>query len=156
MASAKKKSDDEVEPTADPEDRLEGGALGRDPDALDDAGLDDDDDDGALEDVPATAEGKASAIRLIDLLLEKKALALHVAKPSTALVEAVARALEWPGPVNRRANKLSDAIVDSDDVDELFVDDDGPADACWPPRADRMQWSRAGSRAGEWSLFRWC
>lgn len=123
MASAKKKSDDEVEPTADPEDRLQL-ALARgegDPDAdLDD----EDDDDDALEDVPATAEGKASALRLIDLLVEKKALALHVEKPSTALIEAVARALEWPGPVNRRANKLSDAIVDSDDVDELFVDDD--------------------------------
>ncbi len=122
MASAKKKSDDEVEPTADPQDRLQEAAPAGDLDAdLDD---DDDDDDGALEDVPATAEGKASALRLIDLLLEKKALALHVAKPSTGLIEAVARALEWPGPVNRRANKLSDAIVDSEDVDELFVDDD--------------------------------
>lgn len=120
MASAKKKSDDEVEPTADPEDRLQGSAV----DADLDADLDDDDDDDAVEDVPATAEGKASAVRLIELLLEKKALALHVAKPSTSLIEAVARALEWPGPVNRRANKLSDAIVDSDDVDELFVDDD--------------------------------
>ena len=123
MASAKKKSDDEVEPTADPEDRLQLALVRGEGDP--DAELDEDDEeDDALEDVPATAEGKASALRLIDLLVEKKALALHVAKPSTALIEAVARALEWPGPVNRRANKLSDAIVDSDDVDELFVDDD--------------------------------
>jgi hypothetical protein len=83
-----------------------------------------DEDDELPEEVPATAEGKASAVRLLDLLLEKKALALHVAKPSASLIEAVARALEWPGPAGRKASMLSDAIVDSDDVDELFVDDD--------------------------------
>jgi hypothetical protein len=83
-----------------------------------------DEDDELPEEVPATAEGKASAVRLLDLLVEKKALALHVAKPSAALVEAVARALEWPGPAARKASMLSDAIVDSDDVDELFVDDE--------------------------------
>lgn len=117
-----KKTDDEVEPTADPADRVEQSAPVGAPDAdLEDV---DDDDDDELEEVPATAEGKASAARLLDLLLEKKALALHVAKPSAKLIEVVAQAIEWPGPVNKRASKLSDAIVDSDDVDELFVDDE--------------------------------
>ncbi len=93
--------------------------------ALDDEdGLDDEDDEGEGEDVPATAAGKASAQRLLDLMVEKKALALHAAKPGKDLIENVARAIEWPGPVAQRATKLSNAIVDSDDVDELFVDDD--------------------------------
>jgi hypothetical protein len=119
-----KKTEDEVEPTADPADR----ALGRE--GLDgqleqdDELEDDEDDEDVLEDVPATPEGKASAARLLDLLVEKKALALHVAKPSPKLIDTVARALEWPGPTSKRASKLSDAIVDSEDVDELFVDDD--------------------------------
>ncbi len=83
-----------------------------------------DDDDDLGEEIPATAEGKASAARLLDLLVEKKALALHVAKASAPLIEAVAKALDWPGPVSRKATKLSDAIVESDEVDELFVDDE--------------------------------
>ncbi|MBX7197689.1 MAG: hypothetical protein K1X94_36925 [Sandaracinaceae bacterium] len=117
-----KKTEEEVEPTADPADA----GLGREDleDDLDDDVAEEEDDEDALDDIPATAEGKASAGRLIELLVEKKALALHVAKPSPSLIDAVARALEWPGPVNKRASKLSDAIVDSDDVDELFVDDD--------------------------------
>jgi len=95
-----------------------------DADAEDDDELDEDDDEGEGEDVPATAAGKASALRLLELMLEKKALALHAGKPGPDLIEAVARAIEWPGPVAQRATKLSNAIVDSDDVDELFVDDD--------------------------------
>lgn len=118
-----KKTEDEVEPTADPADRLERDNL--DGELDDEADLEDEgDDDEVLEEVAATAEGKASAARLLDLLVEKKGLALHSAKPSPKLIDAVARALEWPGPINKRASKLSDAIVDSDDVDELFVDDD--------------------------------
>jgi len=113
----KSKKSDELEEDLDPKD--EG------PDAaLDD---EDDEDEGGedeLEDVPATAAGRASAQRLLDLMVEKKALALHADKPGKDLVEAVARAIEWPGPIVQRANKLSNAIVDSDDVDELFVDDD--------------------------------
>ena len=110
MPSARKTEeiDDELEPAA--------GAEG-----------DDDEDDEAeevAEEVPATAAGKASAVRLIELMVEKKALALHVGKPGKELIEGVARALEWPGPIAQRANKLSDAIVDSEDVDELFIDDD--------------------------------
>ena len=31
---------------------------------------------------------------------------------------------QWPGPVAQRASKLSIAIVDSEDVDELFIDDE--------------------------------
>jgi hypothetical protein len=97
-----------------------------------DAALDEDDDDlddedegeGEGEDVPATAAGRASAQRLLDLMLEKKALALHADKPGKDLIEAVARSIEWPGPVSERASKLSNAIVDSEDVDELFIDDD--------------------------------
>lgn len=117
-----KKTEEEIVPTPDADEALEKDELdeGDAPDLADD----DDDDDDLVEDVPATAEGKASAARLIDLLVEKKALALHVPKPSAALIESVARALEWPGPIGKRANKLSDAIVDSDDVDELFVDDE--------------------------------
>ena len=105
---------------SDEEDDLEV----KDDAALDDDELDDEDEDGEAEDVPATAVGKASAQRLLDLMVEKKALALHAGKPGKDLIEAVARAIEWPGPVAQRASKLSNAIVDSDDVDELFVDDD--------------------------------
>jgi hypothetical protein len=83
-----------------------------------------DDDDAEELDVPATAAGKASAARLLDLLVEKKALALHAKKPGTELIEAVGRVLESPLPIKARANKLSDAIVDSEDVDELFLDDE--------------------------------
>lgn len=121
MARAKK-TEEEVEPTADPADRLERDNVEGDVDEddLEDEG----DDDEVLEEVPATAEGKASAARLLDLLVEKKGLALHAPKPSPKLIDAVARALEWPGPIGKRASKLSDAIVDSEDVDELFVDDD--------------------------------
>jgi len=97
----------------------------KDADALDDDDdLDDEDDEGEGEDVPASAVGRASAQRLIDLMVEKKALALHAAKPGKELIEAVARAIEWPGPIGQRANKLSNAIVDSEDVDELFIDDE--------------------------------
>jgi hypothetical protein len=96
-----------------------------DPDAAaDEDDLDDEDEEGEGEDVPATAAGRASAVRLLDLMVEKKALALHADKPGKDLIEAVARAIEWPGPIAQRANKLSNAIVDSDDVDELFIDDD--------------------------------
>jgi hypothetical protein len=118
-----KKTEDEVEPTADPADRLERDNLEGDLDE-DDALEAEGDDDDVLEDIPATAEGKASAARLLDLLVEKKGLALHVPKPTPKLIDTVARALEWPGPIGKRANKLSEAIVDSEDVDELFVDDD--------------------------------
>lgn len=107
-------TDDELEP--DETDAAD--------DELEDEPEDESDDDGEAEDVPATAAGKASAVRLLDLMVEKKALALHVAKPGKALIEAVARAIEWPGPVAARAQRLSDAIVDSEDVDELFVDDE--------------------------------
>lgn len=101
--------------------------LGTDADAApdEDEELDEDEGEGEGEDdVPATAAGRASAQRLLDLMVEKKALALHADKPGKALIESVARAIEWPGPVAQRATKLSNAIVDSDDVDELFVDDD--------------------------------
>lgn len=98
--------------------------LDEEDDLLDeDDDLDEDDEDEG-EDVPATAAGRASAVRLLDLMLEKKALALHADKPGADLIEAVARAIEWPGPVAQRANKLSNSIVDSEDVDELFIDDD--------------------------------
>lgn len=86
--------------------------------------LEDEDEDAEGEDVPASAAGRASAQRLLDLMVEKKALALHADKAGKELIEAVARAIEWPGPIAQRATKLSNAIVDSDDVDELFVDDD--------------------------------
>ncbi len=92
--------------------------------AAEDDELDEDDDEDDLEEVPATAAGKASAVRLIDLMIEKKALALHAEKPGKELIEAVAKAIEWPGPISQRANKLSNAIVDSEDVDELFIDDE--------------------------------
>lgn len=83
-----------------------------------------DEDDEEAEEVPASAAGRASAARLLEFLVEKKALALHAKKPGTELVEKVARVLESPSPVKARATRLSDAIVDSDDVDELFVDDE--------------------------------
>lgn len=84
---------------------------------------DDADDDGDVIDVPASAAGKASAQRLLDLLAEKGALQLHAKKVGPKLIEDVAKILESPGPTSTRATRLSDTIVDSDDVDELFVDD---------------------------------
>lgn len=105
-----KKMDDDFDPTADDVSELE---LAAEDDELSDEVA-----------VPVSAAGKASAARLLDLLVEKKALQLHVEKPSAALIEAVAQALEWPGPPARKASKLSEVIVDSSDVDELFVDDD--------------------------------
>lgn len=93
-----------------------------------DAALDDDDEDDDADpiDVPASAAGKASALRLLDMLVEKEALALQggVKKPGAKLIEAVAKVLESPGSLSARATKLSDAIVDSDDVDDFFLDDD--------------------------------
>lgn len=93
-------------------------------DGVDAIAAEEDDDDIELEEIPATAAGKASAARLIDLLVEKKALALHAKKPGAALIEATARVLESPLPMKVKAGRLSDAIVDSDDVDELFIDDE--------------------------------
>ena len=92
-----------------------------------DLAIDEDEDDEAEPiDVPASAAGKASALRLLTMLVEKEGLALAdgVKKPGTKLIEAVARVLEAPGSLSARASKLSDAIVDSEDVDDLFVDDD--------------------------------
>ena len=106
-----KNSDEDFDPTADR--------------GLDTAGeILDESDDELGEDIPVTAAGKASALRLLDLLVEKKALQLHGDKPSAGLIEVVARALEWPGPPGRKAARLSEAVVDHDDVDDLFVDDD--------------------------------
>jgi hypothetical protein len=86
----------------------------------------DEDDEDQPIDVPASAAGKASALRLIAMLVEKEGLALAdgVKKPGPKLIEAIARVLESPGSLSARASKLSDAIVDSEDVDDLFVDDD--------------------------------
>lgn len=108
-----------VSKTDEVDDELETDATAEDEE------LDEDEDaDDEAEEVPATAAGKASALRLIELMVEKKALALHAAKPGKDLIEAVAKAIEWPGPIGQRANKLSNAIVDSEDVDELFIDDE--------------------------------
>ena len=86
--------------------------------------LDDELDEDALELTKVSAAAKASAARLIELLVEKKGLALLAKKPGTALLEAVARVVESPLPVKVRASKLSEALVDSEDVDDLFVDDE--------------------------------
>ena len=103
--------------------------LGDDPSETDDELGDDeededDEDGGELIDVPASAAGKASAQRLLALLAEKGALQLRKKTVGPKLVEAVAKILEAPGSTSGRASRLSDTIVDSDDVDELFVDDD--------------------------------
>lgn len=117
-----RKTDDEVETTTD-NPILE--PVGDDAeDALDAVPADEDEDDVDFEDVPATAAGKASAARLVDLLVEKKVLQLHAKKAGAKLIEAVARVLESPLPVKLKSSKLTDVIVDSDDVDELFIDDD--------------------------------
>lgn len=106
-----KSSDEEFDPTADR--------------GLDTAGevLDEDSEDDLVEEA-VSAESKASALRLLTLLVEKKGLQLHVEKPSADLIEAVARVLDWPGPPARKATKMSEMVVDHDDVDDLFVDDD--------------------------------
>jgi hypothetical protein len=121
VPGATKKSDE-----VDDLEKKKADALDEDDDDLldDEDGDDDEDEEGEGEDVPATATGRASAQRLLDLMVEKKALQLHAAKAGKELIEAVARAIEWPGPVAQRASKLSNAIVDSEDVDELFIDDE--------------------------------
>jgi hypothetical protein len=85
----------------------------------------DDDDDEPLE-IPASPQGKASALRLIDLLVEKGGLAManKTKRPGAELIDAVAKILEAPGSLSARASKLSEAIVESEEVDDLFVDDD--------------------------------
>jgi hypothetical protein len=104
---------------------LEPGAVGEDEaENLDLVAAADDEDDDELEDLPASAAGRASAARLLDLLVEKKALALHAKKPGTELLEKVGRLLESPAPVKARAARLSEEIVDSEDVDDLFIDDE--------------------------------
>lgn len=118
-----RKSDDEedlnddVEPGADDADDEQ--------DAFDLAAEEPEDDlEVDFEDVPASQSGRASASRLLDLLLESKQLALHAKKPGKALIEKVARVLESPLPARQKASKITDAIVESDDVDELFLDDE--------------------------------
>lgn len=121
MPRSRKSDDEEVE-----KDEI---VPGGEEDDADEPGLEipaepEDDDEVDLEEVPASAAGKASAARLLDLLVEKKALALHVKKASNALIEGVARVLESPLPVKQKATKLTDTIVDSDDVDDFFLDDE--------------------------------
>ncbi len=111
--------EDDVAPLEEAENELD-----EDEELDDDEDLDDDDDEGSPFKVEATAEGKASALRLIDLLVEKGGMALATKKPGPKLIEAIAKILEAPGSLSARASKLSDTIVDSEDVDDLFVDDD--------------------------------
>jgi hypothetical protein len=116
VPKAKKEAPEEELPPLVAEDELDDGP---------DAAIEEDEDDEADPiDVPASAAGKASALRLLDMLVEKEALALSAKKPGPSLIEAVAKVLESPGSLSARATKLSDAIVDSEDVDDLFVDDD--------------------------------
>ncbi len=72
---------------------------------------------------PASAGAKASAAKFLQLLVEEKGLALHK-QPGVKLIEAVGRALESTLPLAKRTELMVDAIVDSEDVDELFLDDD--------------------------------
>lgn len=118
MAKAKKEDVVEEPPVGalDEDEGDEDGDLAEDED--------DDDADEAVIDVPASAAGKASAKRLLDLLVEKGALQLRKQAAGPKLIEGVAKILESPGSTSTRATRLSDLIVDSDDVDELFVDDD--------------------------------
>ncbi len=110
--------DEGLDPLAmDEEEAVEGLELAHSAD-------DEDDEDGEIEEIAASAAGRASAARLIELLVEKKALALHSKKPGSALLEKVGRILESPAPVKSRATRLSEIIVDSDDVDDLFIDDE--------------------------------
>lgn len=115
-----RKSDDELE-----NDGLDVG--GGDDEVADpslDVAADEDEGEDELEEAAASAAGRASAARLLELLLEKKVLALHAKKPGNELIEKVARVLESPAALKARASRLSDVIVDSDDVDELFIDDE--------------------------------
>lgn len=89
--------------------------------ALDVAEEEDEDDD---EGEPASAAARASAKRLLDLLLEKNALLLEKKKkPSSELIEAMAKIVEGSGSPASRAARLSEAILDADEIEELFVDD---------------------------------
>lgn len=120
MPKAKKEApvvEEELAPLEDAENELDE-SLGEDDD-------EDEDDDEPLE-IPASPQGKASALRLIDLLVEKGGLAManKTKRPGAELIDAVAKILEAPGSLSARASKLSEAIVESEEVDDLFVDDD--------------------------------
>ena len=82
------KSDDETE--NEELDAVVPGIADDEDDALetDDLAASDEDDED-LDSVPATATGKASAERLLELFLEKKALVLHAKKPGKGLIEGV-------------------------------------------------------------------
>lgn|GEM_PF-2455314 len=99
--------------------------INEDDDLDDDLDEDEDLDEGTPFTIEASAEGKASAVRLVDLLVEKGGMALSTKnkRPGPKLIESIAKILEAPGTLAARASKLSETIVDSEDVDDLFVDD---------------------------------
>jgi hypothetical protein len=121
VPGSRKSDEEEVE-----NDEVLDGELGEDAEDPVDAVADEEDDGEGLDldEVPASAAGRASASKLLALFVEKKVLALHVKKPGNPLIEAVARILEGPLPVKQKASKLIDAIVDSDDVDDFFLEDE--------------------------------
>lgn len=126
MAATRRTSLDKIDET--PMGELDG-ALGIgivEPEEDEDEGLDlaDEADDDEDDDEPASAAARASAKRLLDLLLEKKAILLEPkAKPSAELIDAMARIVEGSGSPHSRAARLSETILDADEVEELFVDD---------------------------------
>ena len=99
--------------------------INEDDDLDDDLDEDEDLDEGTPFTIEASAEGKASAVRLVDLLVEKGGMALSTKnkRPGPKLIESIGKILEAPGTLAARASKLSETIVDSEDVDDLFVDD---------------------------------
>ena len=76
-----------------------------------------------LEEQPASPEARVKAKALLAKLVADKVLAL-LDDPGEDLVENVARAIEADRKPKIRAARLAEAIVESDDVDELFLDDD--------------------------------
>jgi hypothetical protein len=83
-----------------------------------------DPDEPQFDDIEVSAEARDSAQRFIDFLLERKLLALSVKKPSQALLDELARVLEGPGTPSKKAAALSEVLIGSDDVDDLFVEDE--------------------------------
>ncbi len=113
QTSSAEPAEEELESELDAEDDEEGW----------DAAADEADEEDE-EEAPVSAASRASAKRLLDLLVEKNALVFAAKKkPGSELIDGVARVIDATGSVTARASRLSDTIVDADEVDELFVDD---------------------------------
>ncbi|MCS6857324.1 MAG: hypothetical protein NZM37_06405 [Sandaracinaceae bacterium] len=70
----------------------------------------------------ASLEAHRSAERLVSHLIEEHLLLLS-GPPSSILIERVARVIDSEAPLSRKASRLAEIFLESDEVDELFAED---------------------------------